>query len=120
MKKTMVTVLIVALLIGILAGCGRNDDEPANVSPDVTASPMPVQPEDDNGMVEDENGIIGENGNATDTDVPDEGILPEIGQGIEEGTNDVIDGVENGVDDITGNGNNNNTNNNNNSRNRTR
>lgn len=112
MKKTMVTILIVSLLLGVLTGCGRSNDDNTNAQPNATNSPETIVPGTDNGMADGENGMVNDNdgiidnGNgSTQTDVPDEGILPEIGEGIEEGTNDVIDGMENGMDDITGNDN---------------
>lgn len=104
MKKTMLILLVVMLLATALTGCGSRNDRNNNVdtTPDTT-----VTPEDNNGMVNDGNGIIGDSNNdrnnATDTDVPNEGILPEIGNDIENGVDDVIDGVG---DAIEGNDNN--------------
>ena len=101
MKKTLIIVLVVALLVTALTGCGRRNDvvEP---TPGVDNNDSSVTPEDNNGVVNDGNGIIG-NDNATDTDVPDNAVLPEIGNDIEQGVDDVIDGVG---DAIEGNDNN--------------
>ncbi len=104
MKKTMLSLLIVALLLSALTGCGSRRDEGNNSTPG-TNSGNTVTPDDNNGMVQDENGIIGNN--ATDTDVPQSGILPEIGSDIEQGANDIIDdvgGAMNGGGNNGGNG----------------
>lgn len=114
MKKTMIIVLVVVLALTALAGCGsRSKDDTVDPTPGVDNNDTAITPEDNNGMVNDGNGIIGDsgnansgnadNGNATDTDVPEEGILPEIGSDIEQGANDIIDGVG---DAIEGNDNN--------------
>lgn len=102
MKKTVITLLIVALVLSSFAGCGRRNDEPVSPTPNVDNNDTAITPEDNNGMVNDGNGIIGDN-NATDTDVPEDGVLPEIGSDIEQGVDDVVDGVG---DAIEGNDNN--------------
>lgn len=114
MKKTMVTIFILALLLGALTGCGARRNNNATTTPDVTTSPDLVKPNGNTGVVEENNGIVEDNNtnhNSTDTDVPNEGVLPEIGAGIEEGTNDIIDGVEDAIDGGNRVDNNNTTNN---------
>jgi len=103
MKKTMIIVLVAVLVLSAFTGCGRRDDR-VEPTPGVDNNDSSVTPEDNNGMVNDDNGIIGnDNDNATDTDVPNDAILPEIGSDIESGVDDVIDGVG---DAIEGNDNN--------------
>jgi len=97
MKRSIITILILVLVLTALAGCGRVEEQtPADTTPPVNT----VRPEDDNGMVEDGNGIIGDNDNGNK---PAEGVIPEIGNDIEQGADDIIDGVG---DAITGNDNN--------------
>ncbi len=103
MKKTMIIALVVLLLVCALTGCGRRGDDPVEPTPGIDNNDTAITPEDDNGVVNDGNGIIGDRPGATDTDVPEEGILPEIGNDIENGVDDVIDGVG---DAIEGNDNN--------------
>ena len=100
MKKTMIIFLVVALLATALTGCGRRNDT-VEPTPGINNNDNTVVPEDNNGVVNDGNGIIGNN--ATDTDVPGDSVLPEIGNDIEQGVDDVIDGVG---DAIEGNDNN--------------
>ena len=85
MKRSMITILVLAMLLTCLAGCGRMDNNE-------TVSPTPGV--NDNGII----GDAGTNGNNAN-----EGVLPEIGNDIEEGANDVIDGIG---DAIEGNDNN--------------
>ena len=92
MKKTMIYVLALLLIVCAFSGCGRRDNGAAQPTPGVNNNNT-VSPDDNNGVVNDGNGIIG-NDNATDTNVP-EGIIPEIGNGIEQGVDDVINGVDN-------------------------
>ena len=100
MKRTIISILIIAALLMALTGCGRTENNEV-VNPTPPADNGTVRPEDDNGMVEDNNGIIGDAGQNGDR--PNEGILPEIGNDIEQGANDVIDSVG---DAVTGNDNN--------------
>lgn len=100
MKRSMITILVLAMLLTCLAGCGRMDNN-ETVSPTPGVNDNGVRPEDDNGVVEDDNGIIGDAG--TNGNNANEGVLPEIGNDIEEGANDVIDGIG---DAIEGNDNN--------------
>ena len=97
MKKTIATVLAALLLVSALTGCGRKSDDTVEPTPGINNNDNTVVPEDDNGIVNDGDGIIGDNG-ATQTDVPDDGVLPEIGSDIENGVDDVIDGVGDAID----------------------
>jgi len=107
MKRSLITILVLALLLTCLAGCGRmNDNETVDPTPAVDDGN--VRPEDNNGVVGDNNGIIGDsdqNGNNTN-----EGILPEIGNDIEDGADDIIDGVGNAIEGNDNNAASNNTN----------
>ena len=102
MKKIMICALAVMVMVLCLTGCGsRNDTEPVNPgpSPEINTDNV-VKPEDNNGIVEDQNGIIGDS-NAE----PNEGVIPEIGQDIEQGADNIIGDVENAIDDMgSGNG----------------
>lgn len=98
MKKTMITVLIVVLLLSALTGCGRRNDDVVQPTPGIDNNDTAISPEDDNGVVNDGDGVIGNDNNATDTDVPDDAILPEIGNDIEQGVDDVIDGVGDAIE----------------------
>ena len=89
MKKIIMSVIIAALLATVLAGCGNRNNRP---NAEVTPTPkiendVIVKPEDENGIVKDDNGIIG------DKDTVQNGVLPEVGAEIEQGANDIIDGV---------------------------
>ena len=60
MKRSIIAILVLVLMLSALAGCGRVEEQtPADTTPPVNT----VRPEDDNGMVEDGNGIIGDNDN---------------------------------------------------------
>ncbi|MBR5489671.1 MAG: hypothetical protein IKV79_00195 [Oscillospiraceae bacterium] len=92
MKRTMVSLLVLCLVLACLAGCSRVDDtQKVEPTPNVDTT---IVPEDNNGVVEDGNGIIGDNDRVDTND----GVLPEIGAGIEEGANDIIDGVDNAIE----------------------
>lgn len=107
MKKSIISILIIALLLTALAGCGRTENnEVADPTPPMDNNT--VKPEDDNGVVEDNNGIIGDN--AENGDRPNSGIIPEIGNDIEQGANDVIDGVGDAIEGNDNNAASNNTN----------
>ncbi len=95
MKRSIFSILVVALLLTAMAGCGRTENnEVTNPTPPVSNDT--VRPEDNNGVVEDDNGIIGDS--AENGDRPNSGIVPEIGSDIEQGANDVINGVEDAIE----------------------
>lgn len=98
MKKIILSLIIAALLATALTACGsRNDKTEPTVTPN-TQNGSTVKPEDNNGVVEDENGIIG------DKDTAQDGVLPEVGGEIEQGTNDIIDDVGDAVNGNDNNG----------------
>ena len=93
MKKIILSVIIAAIFATAFTGCGNRNDRP-----NATVSPTPeiendvvVKPEDENGVVQDDNGIIG------DKDTVQDGVLPEVGGEIEQGTNEIIDSVGDAV-----------------------
>ncbi|MBE7018243.1 MAG: hypothetical protein E7420_08905 [Ruminococcaceae bacterium] len=98
MKKIILSVIIAALLVTALAGCGSRNDEPEATMTPGTNNGSTVKPEDNNGVVQDENGVIG------DKDTAQNGVLPEIGGEIEQGANDIIDGVGDAVNGNDNNG----------------
>ncbi len=100
MKKIILSLIIAAILATALTACGSRNDRPEpTVTPD-SQNGSTVRPEDNNGVVQDENGIIG------DKDTTQNGVLPEVGGEIEQGANDIIEGVG---DAVNGNDNNGNT-----------
>lgn len=107
MKRTIIGILIIAALLMALTACGRTENNEVT-NPTPPADNGTVRPEDDNGMVEDDNGIIGDAGENGDR--PNEGVIPEIGNDIEQGANDVIDGVGDAVNGNDNNAGSNNTN----------
>ena len=101
MKKIILSVIIAAIFATAFTGCGNRNDRP-----NTTVSPTPgiendvvIKPEDENGVVQDDNGIIG------DKDTVQDGVLPEVGGEIEQGTNEIIDSVGDAVsgNDVSGN-----------------
>lgn len=103
MKKIILSVLIAALILTSLSGCGSRRDENDPGTNTGTENGSTVTPEDNQGVVQDQNGIIGDN-NSNQS-----GVLPEVGGDIEQGTNDIIDDVGdaiNGNDNNSGMGNN--------------
>lgn len=93
MKRSIIAILVLVLMLSALAGCGRVEEQsPADTAPPVNT----VKPEDSNGVVEDDNGIIGD---ADKGDKPAEGVIPEIGNDIEQGAEDIIDGMDGAVTD---------------------
>lgn len=91
MKKVILVVLAM-LLVFSLTACGSRGNENNTGTNPGTQNNGTVRPEDDNGMVQDENGIIG------DKDPAQNGVLPEVGGEIEQGANDVIDEVGDAID----------------------
>ena len=78
LKKTLLTLLCVAVLFGMTA-CGT--DETTN-DPNVQDATEGKQ----------------EGKNPSD----DSGVLEDVGRGVDDGVRDVVDGVEEGVEDMTG------------------
>lgn len=98
MKKIILSLIIAALLATALTACGSRNDKPEPTATPDTQNGSTVKPEENNGVVEDENGIIG------DKDTAQEGVLPEVGGEIEQGTNDIIDDVGDAVNGNDNNG----------------
>lgn len=99
MKKIILSVIIAALLATALTACGSRNDRPDPTMTPETENGSTVKPEDNNGIVQDENGIIG------DKDSAQNGVLPEVGGEIEQGANDIIDDVGDAVNGNDNNGN---------------
>ena len=110
MKRSLALLFVCAFLISALTACG------------CSASPQNDTPQNDNaaqnsGSTQDDGGSQSSNGTqndsaviggdtGTDTGVTPDHTIPDDAQGsLEQGVDDIRDGIDNAVDDITGNDN---------------
>lgn len=95
MKSIVSIALVTIMLFSVLTGCGnRNKDEVNPTNPPATAAPTtaPATP-----------AATAPNGSNTVNDgTMNDNIMTDGADRVENGANDVINGVENAVDDILG------------------
>jgi len=110
-SATLTAVCAAAVMLAMFAGCtggdtGASPKPSMTPVPTVTPAPTPdTRPGDvtgtnENGTVQDGNGMIGDGDIAGDIG----GGMNDVIDGVQEGANDIIDGVENGIGDMTGSG----------------
>lgn len=104
MKSIFSIALTAVMLLSVLTGCGRNNQNNDNANANTPATMMPAR----NTPSAPANGAdAGESTNRTENGVNDavngvENGANSVVGGVENGVNDVIDGVENGVNDLLG------------------
>lgn len=89
LKKTLLALLCVGVLFGMTA-CGTNDTADQNAVNDATEG----NNTDKNNV--DKNNVDKNNADSNNTD--NDGVLEDVGRGIDNGVRDVVDGVEDVVD----------------------
>ena len=99
LKKTLLALLCVGVLFGMTA-CGTNDTADQNAVNDATEGNNTDKNNVDKNNV-DKNNVDKNNADRNNTDsnnTDNDGVLEDVGRGIDNGVRDVVDGVEDVVD----------------------
>ena len=113
--RTLLAGLVLTFAVSAMAACGTNNDN-VNDTTNGTGTESTVDGTGTNGTtngtVNDTNGTLNDNGAMDNNGAADNNgngnVVDDVVDGVGEAGKDVINGVENGVDDLTGNDNNNN------------
>ena len=113
--RTLLAGLVLTFAVSAMAACGTNNDK-VNDTTNGTGTESTVNGTGTNGTtngtVNDTNGTLNDNGAMDNNGAADNNgngnVVDDVVDGVGEAGKDVINGVENGVDDLTGNDNNSN------------
>ena len=102
MKRSLAILFVCALLISALTACGCSAS-PQNDAPQNDSAAQNNEGMQNGSSIQNDSAVIGGDTNA-DTDVTPDHTVPDDAQGsLEQGVDDIRDGIDNAVDDITGN-----------------
>ena len=102
MKRSLAILFVCALLISALTACGCSAS-PQNDTPQNDSATQNNEGMQNGSSTQNDSAVIGGDTNA-DTGVTPDHTVPDDAQGsLEQGVDDIRDGIDNAVDDITGN-----------------